>query len=161
MKKEAVKPKKNAEKKDASGAKELDLCLILDCTSSMWSWIERSKDTLKQIIDVVKNENPGLDIQVCFVGYRDITDRERFTTKEFTGDVEGMKKFISQVRAEGGADFPEDVQGGFNKALNMKWRKGSTKTAFLIADAPGHGRDICEWGDSYPNGSPEGYKLQD
>ena len=74
VKKEAAKPKKNAPAKDNSGAKELDLCLILDCTSSMWSWIERSKDTLKQIIDVVKGENPGLDIQVCFVGYRDIKD---------------------------------------------------------------------------------------
>ena len=81
--------------------------------------------------------------------------------KEFTNDVEAMKKFISTVRAEGGADFPEDVQGGFNKALNMKWRKGSTKTAFHIADAPGHGKDIRDGGDSYPNGSPEGFKLQD
>ena len=28
----------------------LDLCLILDCTSSMQVWIERSKDSLHEII---------------------------------------------------------------------------------------------------------------
>ena len=34
--------------------------------------------------------------------------------------------------------------------------------AFHIADAPGHGKDICdEGGDHYPNGSPDGFKLQD
>lgn len=61
----------------------------------------------------------------------------------------------------GGADTPEDVQGGFNKALNLKWSADSAKQLFLICDAPGHGRDICNQGDSYPNGSPDGYKIQD
>jgi len=33
----------------------------------------------------------------------------------------------------------------------------------MICDAPGHGRDINgmtgNWGDDYPNGSPDGYKI--
>ena len=44
VKKVAVAPKKNA--KSYEPGKSLDLCLILDCTSSMSSWITRSKDTL-------------------------------------------------------------------------------------------------------------------
>ena len=44
----------------------------------------------------------------------------------------------------------------------MKWEINSIKSIFHIADAPGHGKDICDgWGDSYPNGSPDGHKLQD
>ena len=31
--------------------KALDLCLLMDCTGSMSSWIERSKSQLKAIID--------------------------------------------------------------------------------------------------------------
>ncbi len=104
-------------KADKDSAKQLDLCLLLDCTSSMSSWIERSKDTLKQIIDHVKNENPGLTVRVCFVGYRDIRDSERFTIQPFTDNIDQVKSFIANTRATGGADFPEDVQGGFNKAL--------------------------------------------
>lgn len=81
----------------------------MDCTSSMNSWIARSKDTLKEIIDKVKHENEGLTVRVAFVGYRDIKDTERFTIQEFTEDVEKVKNFISKTQATGGADMPEDV----------------------------------------------------
>ena len=52
-KKQYVRPKKNAITRE--GTKTLELCLILDCTGSMASWIERSKNTLREIIDHVKN----------------------------------------------------------------------------------------------------------
>jgi len=83
----------------------------------MHSWIERSKDTLKQIIDHVKSENKGLTVRVCFVGYRDIGDKPRFTIQPFIEDMETVKSFIGKTKADGGADFAEDVQGGFNQAL--------------------------------------------
>jgi len=125
----------------------------------MESWIERSKDTLKEIIDSVKGGNPGLTVRVCFVGYRDFTDRERFSLMDFSEDLDAVKAFIAKVSADGGGDFAEDVQGGFNKALNMKWAPDSVKQVFHIFDAPGHGRDICDWGDDYPAGSIEGFKI--
>ena len=149
-----------AAKKNASTPKALDLCLILDCTGSMYSWIQRSKDTLKEIITNVKLSNPGLHVQASFVGYRDIKDgNKRFDVMDFTDDLDSVKKFIASMDATGGCDFPEDVQGGYNKALNLTWRSGSIKTAFHIADAPGHGKDICDWGDDYPKGSPDGFKI--
>jgi hypothetical protein len=51
------------------------------------------------------------------VGYRDIRDKPRFSIHEFTSDLEKMKRHISGVNADGGADWPEDVQGGFHEAL--------------------------------------------
>lgn len=81
---------------------------------------------------------------------------------DFTEDLNDIKTFISKVDATGGGDFPEDVQGGFHEALKMKWQPNSIKMAFHIFDAPGHGRDICpNGGDDYPNGSPDGHKIQD
>ena len=71
----AAKKPKVAPKKSAAVRKQqqsLDLCLILDCTGSMYSWIQRSKDTLSQIIDSVRNSNAGLDVKVSFVAYRDV-----------------------------------------------------------------------------------------
>ena len=91
-KKQPVRPKRNAITRE--GAKTLDLCLILDCTGSMSSWIQRSKNTLREIIDHVKNENKNLTVRVAFVAYRDISDANRFDVTDFTEDIDLVKKKI-------------------------------------------------------------------
>ena len=85
--------------KAAPSGNYLDLCLLLDCTASMGSWIERAKTTLRQIIDQVKNENPTLTARVCFIGYRDVQDHPRFAIKDFSEDIDAVKAFINQQRA--------------------------------------------------------------
>ena len=55
----------------------LELGLLLDCTSSMGSWISRAKKTIHDIIDKsIKEceEDGSLKCRVSFVGYRDIKD---------------------------------------------------------------------------------------
>ena len=159
-KKQPVAPKKVVVEKISK--QQLDLCLILDCTGSMYSWIKRSKDTLYAIIEEVRKSNEGLKVKVGFVAYRDVQDGKlRFDVTEFTDDIELVKNNIDKQQATGGGDFPEDVQGGFNKALKLKWSSDSVKMAFHIADAPGHGKEICDFGDNHPFGSPDGFKIQD
>ena len=46
--------KKRATGKEVDGKQFLDLGLLLDCTGSMASWITRAKETLKEIVDNVK-----------------------------------------------------------------------------------------------------------
>ena len=94
--------------------KYLDLGLLLDVTSSMWSWIARAKNTLKIIIDNVKKSCDGLTVRVCFVGYRDHCDSKRFDIMNFGEDIDAVKQFIEKVSASGGGDWPEDVTGGMN-----------------------------------------------
>ena len=69
----------------------------------------------------------NLDVRVCFVGYRDHCDRERFAIQDFTDDIASVKKFISGVTAVGGGDFPEDVVGGLRKCLDQAWTAGSSR----------------------------------
>jgi len=55
----------------------LEVALLMDCTSSMSSWITKAKETLNEIIDKVIEEckeEGNLKVRVCFVGYRDISD---------------------------------------------------------------------------------------
>jgi hypothetical protein len=113
-----TKPKKYSktllnEPPTSSGA-SLDLCLLMDCTSSMQEWIERSKETLHEIINNIKAQSKDLKVRVAFVGYRDIRDTERFCVAPFTSDLDKVKSFISKQVADGGRDWPEDVQGGLN-----------------------------------------------
>ena len=66
-------------------------------------------------------------MRVSFVGYRDVADKPRFEIFEFSEDLDACAKFIGTMRATGGGDTPEDVQGGLQKALEMKWAKDSAK----------------------------------
>jgi hypothetical protein len=90
----------------------------------MGTWIERAKTTLKHIVQsVVDSADGNLKVRVCFVGYRDHGDAERFTIHEFIDDIAELIKFISNVQAHtdetfGKCDFPEDVVGGQRKCLD-------------------------------------------
>ena len=111
VKKTTVPPKRNAKttKETRSTEKTLELCLILDCTGSMYSWIQRSKDTLHKIIDSVKSQNKNLSVRVSFVAYRDVQDHNRFDITDFTENLDHVKANIQKQPASGGGDFPEDV----------------------------------------------------
>ena len=69
------------------------------------------KDRLEKIVaDAVKtSEQQNLIPRVSFCGFRDINDAERFSVHRFTEDIRSVKNFISNVRAEGGGDIPEDI----------------------------------------------------
>ena len=83
--KSIAKPKKTPKSTDTSSKGPcLDLCLLMDITSSMQEWIERSKETLHEIINNIKTQNKDLQVRVAFVGYRDIRDTERFCVMNFT-----------------------------------------------------------------------------
>jgi len=138
----------------------LELGLLCDCTSSMWSWIDRAKQTLKEIITNVVSSTSGLDVRVSFVGYRDHCDSQRFSIQPFSNDIDKVKNFIANVNATGGGDTPEDLTGGLNECLKLDWTPGSKKQVFLICDAPCHGKQYHDCGDSYPNGCPKGLKLE-
>jgi len=129
----------------------------------MYSWIERAKKTLQEIVaNVVASCEGNLKVRVTFVGYRDHCDTQRFTILPFSEDIPRVKEFISKVQAIGGGDFPEDVAGGLRKCLDQAWLPDSQKQVFHIFDAPAHGtkyNDGC--GDSYPNGDPHGLQLED
>jgi len=95
------------------------------------------------------------------VGYRDIKEERRFTVKPFCENINEVKQFINETKAEGGADEPEDLQGGLKIALLQDWTEEAAKRVFIISDAPCHGKKYHGCSDDYPNGSPDGIVLED
>lgn len=86
----------------------------------MGSWIAKAKETINEIIDKVVEEckeDGQLKCRVSFVGYRDIKDNRRFEVMAFNENIDEVRSFIKDVRAEGGADMPEDMQGGLKLCL--------------------------------------------
>ena len=61
-------------------------------------------------------DEKGINIQIGFLAYRDIQDGHlRFEKKDFTGDIDDITKFISNLKATGGGDEAEDVIGALTK----------------------------------------------
>lgn len=123
-------------------ATEVDLCFLVDCTGSMHHEIEGVKDSIAEIAETVyKTHDIGHRMRLAFVGYTDfdVSAESRYDVLSFTKELDDFKNFVKQVKARGGGDGPEDVQGGFTQLLKLKWREPVTKVLVHIADAPCHG----------------------
>ena len=118
----------------------LDLLFIMDITGSMTSYIEEAKKNIIDIINRIVKDCPGIDINLGFIGYRDIEEEVigDVVDIEFTKNHTELKDKISNVIADGGGDLPEDVAWAFEKALNKTW-KSNAKFVIFVADAPNHG----------------------
>lgn len=114
---------------------------------------------IDNIVEECKNEG-NLQVRICFVGYRDIKDGERFRVLPFTDDIDSVRKFIAESKAEGGDDAPEDLQGGLKLALLQDWTQEASKRVFVVCDAPCHGKQYHDTSDNYPNGSPDELVLE-
>ena len=147
----------------------LDLLFVMDITGSMSPYVEQAKANIIDIINRIVNGCPGIDINLGFIGYRDIEEEVEgyITDIEFTKDHEELKNNISLIYADGGADLPEDVAWAFEKALNKTW-KSNARFIVFVADAPNHGDKYNNeegyhgyYYDDYPDGIPGRRDLED
>ena len=149
----------------------LSTSLFANCNLSQITDLERKKegavrllardnDLNNFILNKAKEceEDGSLKCRVSFIGYRDINEARRFEVKPFSDNIDEVKKYISEVKADGGADEPEDMQGGLKLCLLQDWTEEAIKRVVIITDAPPHGKQYhgnrCS--DDFPNGSPEG-----
>jgi vacuole morphology and inheritance protein 14 len=68
--------------------KSLDLMFIMDCTSSMSSWIRVCKQEIQTIVDRIIVANQGCDVRLSFIGYTDFDQKNQkmFDILDFTSD---------------------------------------------------------------------------
>lgn len=137
--------------------KLVDVCINMDVTGSMSSYIRNARDTVLDAFDTLRRLYSECEFRLAFIGYRDYGDKEQFIVIPFTTDIESVRNEISLIKAFGGDDTPEDVAGSFKKISELNWQ-GDVKTIFLVTDAPAHGTDYhpITMGDRYPRGDPEG-----
>ena len=144
----------------------IDLLFIIDITVSMDVYVEEVKKSIIDIINRIENKCPGIDINLGFIGYRDIEEGDIIDI-EFTKDHEELKNNISKIYAFGGGDYPKDVVWAFERALNKTW-KSNARFIVFVADAPNHGDKYnidkgsdSHYYDKYPNVIPDRRDLED
>ncbi|OWF47447.1 uncharacterized protein LOC110454344 [Mizuhopecten yessoensis] len=134
----------------------LDLAFAMDCTSSMGSYIETARNSIRTIVEEIVSSEKS-DVHLALVEYRDHPPQDRtFVTRRhnFTSSVSKMKSWLDDCSAQGGGDFPEAVADALYDMLKLSWRENATKICVLISDAPPHG--LSPHGDEFPNGCPKG-----
>ena len=134
-------------------ASQVDLCFVIDATGSMAPVIDAVKTQIREIVQQLQACSRHIKIRLALVGYRDLTDGSaHFAITDFTS-VSGFENALAGMRAKGGADECEDVIGGLEKALHLRWQQ-RTKVLLLCGDAPCHGSQYhhgCN--DHYPGGT--------
>ena len=145
----------------------VDAVFLLDCTGSMAPEIEKARDSIDKIMNLLK-DICGSDIKIGFVGYRDHSlDPKKLETakltvfKELNSNMEEVKEFIvKEAIADGGEDFAEAVADGLYRVdHDINWRPNSRRFVFHIFDAPPHGREYINDSsqaeiDNFPDGCP-------
>ncbi|PRP73861.1 hypothetical protein PROFUN_16631, partial [Planoprotostelium fungivorum] len=121
----------------------IDLCFVLDCSSSMSRSIEKIQPQLQKLCKAmafeVYNKRMGCEVRYSTVFFRDHDYRsKRLESVDFTSNIDDIIRSFCTIETIGGNDVPEDVLGGLNRALSLSWQ-GDLKFLIFIGDAPCHG----------------------
>ena len=132
----------------AKVAKTIDVAFVVDSTGSMKSRIENAKEKMKAIQEgICKMAGSGASVRFAVVAFRDYRDSPKVEVRRFTSDVQKVCSFLGKLKATGGGDNCEDVIGGLEEAIQLKW-EAKTRILYLMCDAPPHGERFHDFGPS-------------
>ena len=116
----------------------LEIVFVFDSTGSMGTAIQQTKETIVEMLDVLRVLVP--DARVGLVTYRDRGRDEDYVVRQLplSQDFWHASNFVQCVTAEGGGDRPEAVREGLQAAFGQNWRRASRRVVILAGDAPPH-----------------------
>lgn len=129
----------------------VDLMLAVDTTGSMSPYINEVVAEANQALDDLSGGGSSkrlTDFRIGVVDYKDVDseipgcppDYDAQTDLPFAstrGDITGAINSLPG-KVSGGCDIPEDVLSGIQRAIDVPWRDGGSKSIIVMGDAPGH-----------------------
>ena len=121
-------------------ATRLDILFLIDATGSMADEINQLKDNIRAISAQIDALPSQPDVRFGMVTYRDRDDEFLTNVFDFTPNVDVFAEDLAGVFADGGGDYPEDLNEALYRAVHEpEWRvEGTVSLIFLVADAPPH-----------------------
>lgn len=139
----------------------VDIVFVMDTTGSMGEEIDRLKLTIELIHLNLSNLPNDVELRFGMVLYKDREDVYLTEQIPLTTDLEQFQEDLSKVTAEGGGDFPEDLQYALEETiLKMDWNMepNAIKLSFIITDAPPH-LDYLDQKYRYTNAVQDARKM--
>lgn len=121
------------------GPVAVDVHFLLDATGSMGDEIDRLTSTIDTVAGRLAALDGEPDLRFGMTLYRDEGDEFVTSTYDLTDDLGAFREALTQVRADGGGDYPEALDEGLAEALTTpSWRDPAQtlQLVFLVADAP-------------------------
>ncbi len=121
-------------------ATQLDILFLIDATGSMADEINQLKENIQAISAKIDALPSQPDVRFGMVAYRDQGDAFVTNVFDFTPQVNEFAADLNNVFADGGGDYPEDLNEALFQAIHTpEWRVDNTVSLiFLVADAPPH-----------------------
>ncbi len=119
----------------------VEVCFVLDTTSSMTGLIEGAKQKIWSIANDLIAAKPAPDIRIGLVAYRDRGDEYVTRVFDLSADVDDVYAKLRSFQAVGGGDMPESVNEALQDAVTkVSWSadKKVLKLVFLVGDSPPH-----------------------
>lgn len=122
----------------ATAPQRLDLAFLIDVTGSMEDELRYVNAEVADIVGRIHAASPEVAVRVGATFYRDRGDREPIQEIRFTSDIQGFARTMLSIRADGGGDYPEDLNSGLAAAFGRQsWSEGdAVRVMVVIADAP-------------------------
>ncbi len=115
----------------------VDLVLLIDTTDSMQSIIDDVKKEVRAFIGNLQEMVPAS--RVAVVAYRDKGDEYVNKWVDFSFKTDKVQAFVSNLRADGGGDYPEAVYEAVDAAMTeLSWRKTARRIMIIIGSSPPH-----------------------
>lgn len=124
-----------------TGKPVVEVAFVLDTTGSMGPLIEGAKRKIWSIATAIVDANPGAEIRMGLVAYRDVGDDYVTKTFNLTTDIQDLYANLLEFKARGGGDWPESVNEALHVGVTkLSWTQGSEicRIMFLVGDAPPH-----------------------
>ena len=140
----AVSPRalaKDVATTQAAAPRTIEVCFVLDTTSSMTGLIDGAKKKIWSIANGIVATDAKAKVRFALVPYRDRGDE--YVTKVFdlTDDLDKVFADLQSFQAVGGGDGEESVNQALDDAVNkIAWAKddATVKLIFLVGDYPPH-----------------------
>jgi hypothetical protein len=114
----------------------VDLCFVVDATSSMGSWIRAVKEEIGNFANELSGSN--FSYRLALVLFRDLRIGEPTQVHDWTSEVTLFRDWVAAVKVGGGGDLPESALDGLVEAAKMDPRQNAAQMLVLITDATCH-----------------------
>ena len=118
----------------------LDLCFVVDTTSSMQDDIDDACENMETILRHLSEKTENY--RVALVDYRDFPERtseKDYPARvelDFSDDNQKITDAINALTLGDGGDTEETVYSGLMKATELSWRTEAKKVIIILGDAP-------------------------